>query len=843
MRNSRPFGRESYSFQRSLHQIWTSLFPLLMALLAMAPRPAFAEGRRLALVIGVSVYDNSHFTSLRKTLGDAKIIGDALKAAHFDVTTVTDPVSDALHSALDTFISGVQRGDVVLIFFAGHGVEVNGKNYLLPGDFEADQSKLTTMAISADELLRRTGARSPALKILILDACRNNPLKFGSPTGLADMQASSYGGPTYIALAASPGQTAKDGVFVSHLAPEIVRPGQSIGDVFIHVRAEVSKETNNTQTPTSTDQQSTAFFFIPAAAADPDAALATLDRVSSLGSTGDLGGSKAVETLIASGRSLAGTEVLRGLSLRSAILNKADLSQADLTGTDLREASLHSANLSGVQLHFGKLAGADLGDVNLDDSSLAFTDFSDARLTGGKLSGSRWFAVRAEHSDFSRADLEGASFFLADLRNANFEGANLKNTVFVGSLLEGATFTGAIFSNTDLTDATVSDNALHSDQLQQICRTPYLPSGDVHPGFVGVGVTIIKKIPSDRFSGGFEYERLIDERTVFSLNNPSNLPVCKHRPNSKNGSVALMQLESGLEYISTDWSAGYSSQFLNAGRREVAFRAIIDQRFDGLKDKLKPDRTLHVAVEQSKFTTPPFAVPDKLPPNLDTVVLLLLHYHADLQDGLNWAMIASLRASYEIDMRRQQTPAVWGFFFPEGTYPEQVSPGLVKAFHDWTVTRAQRLPKTVAIYIQPRRKVDNGLPTLDLFAGRGFSDAYLNLSAINIDQKNLISFPVTLPALKTQQGNNTLTLSHFAIILSQPINSYDWPLSTEQDHRVTDLRPGNPWWTPGGEVKLLIEGVRIEYKQNLFLLEVQPVEFQMVNNMQPIFTLHAPAEK
>jgi uncharacterized protein YjbI with pentapeptide repeats len=822
-----------------MSRICRCVLALLSIVLAVFPPLSKGEGRRRALVIGVSVYDSPDLKSLRTPIKDAAAIGDALKAAQFEVTRVMDPLNDNLKDAIARFVQQIQPGDVALVYFAGHGLQVGEHNYLLPGDFVADQSKLATTAVAADQLLKQIGSRSPALKVLILDACRTNPLHFGSPSGLAEMQASSYGGATYIALAAAPGQTARDGVFASYLAPEISRPGESLGDVFIRVRAQVQKATEGAQTPVSTDQQSISFFFVPAALQDPDDALATLGRVAQAAPSGELGQTKAVEALLAGGRSLAGTEMLRGLSLRSAVLNESNLSQADLTATDFRQASLRGANFSRARLHFANLGGADLSAADVSDASLSFADFSEARLPGAKLANSRWFAADAQGADFSHADLQGASFFLADLRHANFAGANLKNAVMVGSLLKGADFTGAIFSNTDLTDSTPDTNALTAAQGTQACRTPYLSNGNTHASVVGVGVLVIKRIPSTQFSGGFENERAIDLHEFFRLNSVSALPICTHRPNSKQGSVALMQLDNGLEYISTDWSAAYPSQFLDAGGREAVLRSMIDQRFATAKEALKSATVQQVQMKEAKLALPPVNTPQKAPLNAETVLLLILHQHPDLLEKLDWKTLASARARYELDTRNQHADMVWGQFFPEGTYPDQLTPAQVTAFRDWSRARAQHAPAVITMHIQPRRKTVNGVQTLGVFEGQGLREQ-LFLRSSNIDEKALISFPFTMPVLKLQTDDGTSGLYHFALLLPAAKDRYYWPFSDDQKREVKSRWPQTPWWTPGGDLDLSVKGVLVESQPSLVLIEAQPIQFRMIENKELIFTMNAP---
>ena len=100
-----------------------------------------------------------------------------------------------------------------LLYYAGHGVQLNGGNYLLPADFSGAGSDLARQGILLDDVIQLISARSPKLKIIIIDACRDNPLDKNLKSGLANVNMVAYGSGTYIAMAASPGRLATDGLF------------------------------------------------------------------------------------------------------------------------------------------------------------------------------------------------------------------------------------------------------------------------------------------------------------------------------------------------------------------------------------------------------------------------------------------------------------------------------------------------------------------------------------------------------------------------------------------------------------------------------------------------------
>jgi uncharacterized caspase-like protein len=246
-------------------------------LLLLKPGVGFSEGRKLALVIGINDYD--HLPKLKHAVSDVANIGRSLAGVSFDVTVVAEANLAILQSKIDSFAQNIQKGDIVLVYYAGHGAQFEGHNYLLPADFPPDQGRLRSSAVQVDSVLNRIQQRSPQLKIMILDACRTTLPGHSGSEGLAQMQAAQYGAGTYIALAASPGQVAQDGVFGPYLAKEMLHPGESLEDIFINVRNYVDRDTHHTQSPVSTDQQVAKFYFIVIQTEDQKKLLAEMEKV------------------------------------------------------------------------------------------------------------------------------------------------------------------------------------------------------------------------------------------------------------------------------------------------------------------------------------------------------------------------------------------------------------------------------------------------------------------------------------------------------------------------------------------------------------------------------------
>lgn len=217
-----------------------------------APEASKVYNNRIALVIGNGDYAAT--SKLRNTLNDAKAMSTTLKNLGFDVTTIENGTYETIKNAIYAFGDRIQDVDVSLFFYAGHGMEVDGANYLVPVDADI-QSHLdvkqkciplsgvsNTMEFANDE----------GLNMIILDACRNNPFPAGKRggTGLARINAPSG---TLIAYATDPGSVASDGdgtngLYTGELIKQL-KISQRIEDIFMHTRNNVEQLSGGKQRP------------------------------------------------------------------------------------------------------------------------------------------------------------------------------------------------------------------------------------------------------------------------------------------------------------------------------------------------------------------------------------------------------------------------------------------------------------------------------------------------------------------------------------------------------------------------------------------------------------------
>jgi hypothetical protein len=235
--------------------------PVLLGFLAclMVPAAALAE-KRVALVIGVSAYQ--HVAKLPNPANDAGAVAGLLKSAGFDVVGVRRDVGVAeLRRAVGDFTEQARNADVAVVFFAGHGIEVDGTNYLIPADAKlARDFDIEDEALSLDRVLR---AIEPAkrLRLVILDACRDNPFakemkrtvaSRSVGRGLAKIEPTVAD--TLIAFAAKAGSVALDGEeanspFTKALLQHIAVPDLDLRIAFGRVRDSVLDATGRKQEP------------------------------------------------------------------------------------------------------------------------------------------------------------------------------------------------------------------------------------------------------------------------------------------------------------------------------------------------------------------------------------------------------------------------------------------------------------------------------------------------------------------------------------------------------------------------------------------------------------------
>jgi len=224
-----------------------------------------AAGRRVALVIGNAAYKVG---ALKNPVNDAQAIAGSLRTMGFEVTQRENASLPDMLESFRQFSLQTQNADVRVIYYAGHGLQVKCRNYLLPVDAEIRaEDEVPSKSADLNEFLNRLSTLKNGMNVVILDACRNNPfsgveivgpdgrrLKFrgATPAGLARVEAPLG---TMVAFSTSPDGVAldnpqeKNSLFAKHLLQQMQEPGLPVEILFKRVRLAVSGETNRMQVP------------------------------------------------------------------------------------------------------------------------------------------------------------------------------------------------------------------------------------------------------------------------------------------------------------------------------------------------------------------------------------------------------------------------------------------------------------------------------------------------------------------------------------------------------------------------------------------------------------------
>ena len=245
------------------------LVSLLLILCSFAALSAEERGiklhvDRLALVIGNSAYQTA---PLKNPLNDAQDMAATLKKLGFKVILKKNADQRTMEDTIRYFGRQLRNGGVGLFYFAGHGVQVAGRNYLMPVDARIEsESDVKYEAVDAGRVLGKMEDAENQLNIVILDACRNNPYARTFRTdqkGLARMDAPTG---SLVAYATAPGEVAADGperngVFTKYLIQHMVTPNLSIEQVLKRVRIDVARQTNGRQIPWESSSLMGDFYF------------------------------------------------------------------------------------------------------------------------------------------------------------------------------------------------------------------------------------------------------------------------------------------------------------------------------------------------------------------------------------------------------------------------------------------------------------------------------------------------------------------------------------------------------------------------------------------------------
>jgi hypothetical protein len=256
----------------------TLLKLMVSASMVLAAGSAFAENR-VALVIGQSAYRS--VPALPNPANDAKAVTQMLTDSGFEVSTASDLSQNELRQQVSAFAGKVAAkgaDTVALVFYAGHGLQIDGENYLVPIDVDPKrEADIPIQAVRLNDILNTLTSVPSKMRILMLDACRNNPFPDLSKTsggGLAIVDAKIGSPGTFLSFSTSPGAVAEDGSganspYTSALLSAGKESGIPIEETFKRVRLAVNKATDGRQTPWDSSSLTEDFRFLGPAVAGP----------------------------------------------------------------------------------------------------------------------------------------------------------------------------------------------------------------------------------------------------------------------------------------------------------------------------------------------------------------------------------------------------------------------------------------------------------------------------------------------------------------------------------------------------------------------------------------------
>ena len=246
-----PPRRNRMGYRLLVRTAWGLLACMLVSL------GAWAASDRVALVFGNAAYAGSAFAPLTNAAKDARAVAVALKGLGFEVVLVENGDFERMNRAIDTWGDRLAQAKLGFFYYAGHGFQFEGENWLVPvGTTLAQEREVKQKTISLDDVVKKfkTLTVRDRSMILVLDACRTPPpLRRGGDIGWAAIQAPVG---TFVAFATAPGQpdpegdpNAANGPYAKHLLKRIATPNLQVEDLFKRVRVDVMRESDGVQQP------------------------------------------------------------------------------------------------------------------------------------------------------------------------------------------------------------------------------------------------------------------------------------------------------------------------------------------------------------------------------------------------------------------------------------------------------------------------------------------------------------------------------------------------------------------------------------------------------------------
>lgn len=245
----------------------TSFKTAALALALLAAMPAFAEAaQRIALVIGNSAYRPGY--ELRNPVADARAVAQNLSDLGFTVTVVMDSDLATAQKALDSFVPDGIEAEAAIIYYAGHGAMINGRSFMLPTDFSMSNfDEIDKEALATDRMLQTLSSTHANVKLLLFDACRNNPLESRGATVIEKPEeGEARTQDMLIAFSTAQGMVALDGSgdhspFAEGLLDNLGKANEELADIMRAVSLHVREKTEGRQTVWIENSLTKSFYF------------------------------------------------------------------------------------------------------------------------------------------------------------------------------------------------------------------------------------------------------------------------------------------------------------------------------------------------------------------------------------------------------------------------------------------------------------------------------------------------------------------------------------------------------------------------------------------------------
>ncbi|MDG2195924.1 MAG: caspase family protein [SAR324 cluster bacterium] len=430
---------------------------------------------RQALVIGNSKY--IHTGPLRNPANDAKAISSTLKQLGFNVMMLTDADQRQMDQAIRKFGADLRGSNGVgLFYFAGHGMQIEGENYLLPTDINpSNEFDVTYDAVPVGKLLGQMEVAGNGMNVVILDACRNNPFARSfrsSSRGLAQVIAPTG---SFISYATAPGDVAADGegdngLFTEKLLQHMITPDLRLEEVFKRVRADVQQDSNNKQVPWDSSSVTGDFFFVPAEGVTTTATTESASNQDFAAQAWEVVKDSEDPAILEEFIKMFPDTPQRNLAKLKLMTLKSSPSPSTLPSNFLSgEAAKKKlpetkecvgCDLKGLRILRMDLSGSDLRDAKLSESNL-----NQSNLSGANLQNTNLRSAYLRGANVSASNLSGAILISTDLRDVNLLGANLTATILLSADLQGASMLGAKFCNTTMPDGSIANRDCYPAQV------------------------------------------------------------------------------------------------------------------------------------------------------------------------------------------------------------------------------------------------------------------------------------------------------------------------------------------------------------------------------------------